>query len=135
MRASGRGIATHLQQLQLLQPLLYQLLNLPLVLHCLVLPERIPRPPFGVFSEVVGRELFALPEKLSVLYLVRSQGQHNDLPIMKIKTASVWVDGRRFFVNFFHAPPEIAANPSWELHQGASRQNVPAIGLVAASRL
>lgn len=61
--------STDLQQLQLLQPLLYQLLDLPLVLDRLVIAERIPRPPLGVFPKVVRRELFALSEELSVLYI------------------------------------------------------------------
>jgi hypothetical protein len=39
-----------------------------------MLSERISRPPFGIFSEVVCSELFALPQQLTILVL--AHGQH-----------------------------------------------------------
>lgn len=58
---------THLQHLQLLQPLLYQLLLAPRILLILVLAERIARPPGSVFSEVICGELLSLAEQLAEL--------------------------------------------------------------------
>lgn len=54
-------IQAYLQDLKLLQPLLYQLLDLPRVLDAAVLPEGISRPALRILSEVVGGELVALP--------------------------------------------------------------------------
>lgn len=58
----------HLQHLQLLQPLLHQLLDPARVVDAPVVAERIPRAALGVFPEVVGVELVALAEELSVLW-------------------------------------------------------------------
>lgn len=58
---------SHLEHLQILQSLLHQLLHPPRVLHALILPERVPRPALGILAKVVGRELVALAEELSVL--------------------------------------------------------------------
>ena len=66
-RETRQETRPHLHHLQLLQALLHQLLYLPLVLDRLVLAERVPCPPFRVFSEIVGRELLALSEELAVL--------------------------------------------------------------------
>jgi hypothetical protein len=52
---------THLHTLEFLEALLYQFLYLPLIVHAFVFPERIACSPFGVFPEVVCRELAALP--------------------------------------------------------------------------
>lgn len=57
----------HLHHIQVLPPLLDQLLDLSGVLDILILPERIPRPAFGVLSEVVVGKLAPLTEKLPVL--------------------------------------------------------------------
>ncbi len=51
----------HLQDLQLLETLLYQLLDLARILHVLVLSESISRSALGVLAEVVGGKLIALP--------------------------------------------------------------------------
>lgn len=53
---------TYLEHLQILQPLLHQLLYPPRVLNAPVLPERIPRAALGVFPKVVGGELVSLAE-------------------------------------------------------------------------
>ena len=58
---------THLHRLQVLQPLLHELLHPPGVLDALVLAKRISRPAPRILAEVVGRELAALAEELSVL--------------------------------------------------------------------
>ncbi len=68
---------THLQHLQLLQPLLYQLLLAPRILLILVLTERIARPPGSVFSEVICGELLSLAEQLAELYERVSMGISN----------------------------------------------------------
>jgi hypothetical protein len=63
-----RDIAeTHLQHLQLFQPLLHKLLHPPLLCFALCFPERIARPPFGVLAEVVGGKLTALSQEGSIL--------------------------------------------------------------------
>lgn len=62
-----RNSTTDLQHLQVLQPLLHQLLYPPRVVDTLVLPERIPRAALGIFPKVVGVELVSLAEELSVL--------------------------------------------------------------------
>jgi len=59
-----RGIVeTHLQHLQLLQPLLNKLLHPSLLCFALCFPERIARPSFGVLAEVVGSKLTALSQE------------------------------------------------------------------------
>lgn len=60
--AESESKATHLHNLQLLNPPLHHLLRLPLVPLARMLMERIPRPPLRVFAEVVGGELARLPE-------------------------------------------------------------------------
>lgn len=62
-----RGKKTHLHHLQLLEPLLQQVLHLPGVLDILIFPEGVPRPPLRVLPEVVGLEALARPQKLPVL--------------------------------------------------------------------
>lgn len=65
--ALGRGTASYLQHLQLLQALLYQFLDLPLVVYALVLPKCISCPPLCIVLEIVRCELFALTKELPIL--------------------------------------------------------------------
>ena len=63
-----RSIYPYLHNLQLLLPLLHQLMSLLLRQGLsMVLPKRISRTPFGVFSEVVGGEVVGLAEERSIL--------------------------------------------------------------------
>ena len=62
--------STYPQNLQLLQPLLYQLLPLPLIGLGMMFPKRISRSPPCVFSEVVGGELGGLAEERAELEIV-----------------------------------------------------------------
>lgn len=59
--------STDLQDLQLLQPLLHQLLHLPFLRLRPMLPKRISRSPFSVFAEIVRGELGGLAEEGSEL--------------------------------------------------------------------
>jgi hypothetical protein len=57
---------TDLHHLQLLQPLLHQLLYLSVILFMLVFVEGISRPPPGIGPEVVVGELTRLPQQRPV---------------------------------------------------------------------
>lgn len=59
---------SYLQHLQLLQPVLHQFLYPPTIALGALLSECVPRPPLGVFPEVVCGELVALSEKGAVLF-------------------------------------------------------------------
>lgn len=54
---------TNLHHPQVLQSLLEQFLDLPVLRLILVLTESIPRPPAGIFTEVEGGELRRLTEE------------------------------------------------------------------------
>ena len=58
--------ATHLQHLQLLQPLLHKLLYPSRIRLLAVLPKRIPRPPLRVLSEIVRPELSRCAQEASI---------------------------------------------------------------------
>ena len=58
----------YLHNLQLLHPLLQQLLYLPFLLLGPMLPKRISRPPPRVFAEIVRRELGRLPQEGAELW-------------------------------------------------------------------
>ena len=58
--------STHLQRLQLFQPLLHQLLYCPLICYCSGLPKGIARASLGVFAKVVGGELARGAEEISI---------------------------------------------------------------------
>src|SRR3569833_2788851 len=57
----------YFHDLQNQKALLYQLLDALGIGHALVLAEGVSRAALGVFSEVVGGELVALPQQLAVL--------------------------------------------------------------------
>lgn len=57
----------NLHHLQVLQPLLHQLLHAPRVLLVLVLAEGVARAPLGVLAEVVQRKLPRLPQEGPIL--------------------------------------------------------------------
>jgi hypothetical protein len=57
---------THLQHLQLPQPLLHQLLYLPRIRDRAVLPKCIPCSPLRIFSEIVRSELSRCAQETSV---------------------------------------------------------------------
>jgi len=57
-----------LEHVQLLESLLYQLLDAAAIVDILVLTESISGAPFGVLAEIVGGELVALTEELAVLW-------------------------------------------------------------------
>lgn len=66
-QALDESSLTHLEYLELLQPVLHKLLYPLLPSLALVFPESIARSPFCVFAEIVGGELSALSEQRSVL--------------------------------------------------------------------
>lgn len=61
--AHQTGSQTDLHDLELLQPILQQLLYLAVIHLPLVLPESVSRASFRIFAEVVSGELFGLPEE------------------------------------------------------------------------
>lgn len=67
----------HLQHLQLLQPLLYQLLDPARVLNRLVLMKCISRSPLRVFAIVVDCKLLPLPQQLAILWEETSRQQRS----------------------------------------------------------
>lgn len=68
LQSHSRKYSTYPQNLQLLQPLLYQLLPLPLIRLGMMFPKRISCSPPRVFSEIVGGELGGLAEERAELY-------------------------------------------------------------------